>query len=49
MSMTVVLYALMVIVLLQLVELPFAWYQGFLLEHRYGLSTQSGRTGLPIR
>ena len=42
-AMTVALYAVMVIVLLQLVELPFAFYQGFLLEHRYGLSTQTGR------
>ena len=24
-----------------MVELPFAFYQGFVLEHRYGLSTQS--------
>ncbi|MGE3273540.1 MAG: M48 family metallopeptidase [Vicinamibacterales bacterium] len=29
------------LVVLGLVELPFAWYQGFTLEHRYGLSTQS--------
>ena len=29
--------------ILQIVELPFAFYQGFLLEHRYGLSTQSRR------
>ena len=42
-AMTVALYAVMLIVLLQLVELPFAFYQGFLLEHRYGLSTQTGR------
>ena len=32
-----------VLVLLQAIELPFAFYQGFLLEHRYGLSTQSAR------
>ncbi len=42
-AMTVALYAVMVMVLLQLVELPVAFYQGFLLEHRYGLSTQTGR------
>jgi STE24 endopeptidase len=40
---TVAMYAVMLLVLLQLVELPFAFYQGFLLEHRYGLSTQTGR------
>jgi Zn-dependent protease with chaperone function len=27
-------------VLLQIVELPFAFYQGFVLEHRYGLSNE---------
>jgi STE24 endopeptidase len=32
-----------VLLLLQVVELPFAFYQGYLLEHRYGLSTQSTR------
>lgn len=42
-AMTVALYAVMLFILLQLVELPFAFYQGFLLEHRYGLSTQTGR------
>lgn len=42
-GMTVAMYAVMLLVLLQLVELPFAFYQGFLLEHRYGLSTQTGR------
>jgi STE24 endopeptidase len=42
-AMTVALYAVMLLLLLQLVELPFAFYQGFLLEHRYGLSTQTGR------
>lgn len=31
----------MVVLILQIVELPFAYYQGHLLEHRYGLSTQS--------
>jgi STE24 endopeptidase len=31
----------MLVLLLQIVELPFAFYQGHLLEHRYGLSTQT--------
>jgi STE24 endopeptidase len=30
-----------VMLILALIELPFAYYQGFRLEHRYGLSTQS--------
>jgi STE24 endopeptidase len=38
----VVLVAFTVLVLLQLIEFPFSWYLGFALEHRYGLSTQSG-------
>ncbi len=38
---TVVALTIMLIVVLQIVELPFAYYQGHLLEHRYGLSTQS--------
>ena len=37
----VILLTVMVILLLQIVELPFAFYQGHRLEHRYGLSTQS--------
>lgn len=40
---TVVLYAVMLMILLQVIELPFAFFQGFLLEHRYGLSTQTAR------
>lgn len=39
--MPVVLMAAVLWLLLQLVELPFAFYQGHLLEHHYGLSTQS--------
>jgi STE24 endopeptidase len=35
------LMALAVVVLMSLVELPIAWYQGFQLEHRYALSTQT--------
>jgi STE24 endopeptidase len=38
---TVVFVTIAILVLLQLVEWPFAFYQGFVLEHRYGLSTQS--------
>jgi STE24 endopeptidase len=38
----VVLVTIAVLALLQLIEFPFAWYQGFALEHRYGLSTQKG-------
>ena len=40
----IVMVAVMTIVVmlfLAIVELPFAYYQGYLLEHRYGLSTQS--------
>ncbi|MGE3190925.1 MAG: hypothetical protein AB7N90_14690, partial [Vicinamibacterales bacterium] len=35
------LVAVAALLVLALVEAPFAWYQGFVLEHRYGLSTQS--------
>ncbi len=38
---TVAGVALFLIVLLQLVELPFGFYQSYLLEHRYGLSNES--------
>jgi STE24 endopeptidase len=37
---TVVGAALVLFLLLQVVELPFAFYQGYRLEHRFGLSTQ---------
>ena len=37
----VILLTVLVMLILQLVELPFAFYQGYQLEHRYGLSTQS--------
>lgn len=40
-AMTVALLGAGIWLLLQLVELPFAFYQGHLLEHHYGLSTQS--------
>ena len=39
---TVVLLTSFVFFLLQVFEFPFSLYQGFVLEHRYGLSTQSG-------
>ncbi len=38
---TVALVTLMLVLVLQVIELPFAYYQGHQLEHRYGLSTQS--------
>jgi STE24 endopeptidase len=37
----VMVVTILVMLLLAVVELPFAYYQGHLLEHRYGLSTQS--------
>ena len=39
--MTVAVMTILVVLILQIVEFPFAYYQGHLLEHRYGLSTQS--------
>jgi STE24 endopeptidase len=39
----VMLVTIIVMLILAIVELPFAYYQGHLLEHRYGLSTQSTR------
>lgn len=39
--MNVVVVTILLVLLLQFVEFPFAYYQGHLLEHRYGLSTQS--------
>jgi STE24 endopeptidase len=41
--MTVIALTAMLVLLLQAVELPFAFYQGHLLEHQYGLSTLSAR------
>jgi STE24 endopeptidase len=38
---TVALLTVLVVLLLQLVELPFAFYQGYKLEHRFDLSTQT--------
>jgi STE24 endopeptidase len=40
-AMTVVVLTILIALFLQIVELPFAFYQGHLLEHRYGLSTQA--------
>ncbi|MBA3269457.1 MAG: M48 family metallopeptidase [Acidobacteria bacterium] len=37
---TVVGVAIALTVLLQLIDLPFAFYQGYVLEHRYGLSNE---------
>jgi STE24 endopeptidase len=38
---TVAAFAIILSLLLHLIELPFAYYQGFLLEHRYGLSNET--------
>lgn len=38
---TVVVFALALFILLHVIDLPVAFYQGALLERRYGLSTQS--------
>jgi STE24 endopeptidase len=40
-AMNVAVMTIVLVLLLQIVELPFAYYQGYLLEHRYDLSTQS--------
>ena len=40
---TVIAFAIALSLLLHIVELPFAYYQGFVLEHRYGLSNQTFR------
>jgi len=40
-GMNIVVLAIVVVLILQAVEFPFAFYQGHLLEHHYGLSTQS--------
>lgn len=40
-ALTVAVLTLMIVLILQAIELPFAFYQGHLLEHRFGLSTQS--------
>ncbi len=40
-GMTVAVLTIPIVLILQAVEFPFAYYQGHLLEHRYGLSTQS--------
>lgn len=37
----VIVLTVLVVLILQIVELPFAFYQGHRLEHQYGLSTQS--------
>jgi STE24 endopeptidase len=40
---TVVVMTTALLLLVHALELPFAFYQGFVLEHRYGLATQSFR------
>lgn len=40
-GMNIVVLTVIVVLILQVVEFPFAFYQGYLLEHHYGLSTQS--------
>ena len=40
-ALMVILLTILVMLVMQIVELPFAFYQGHRLEHRYGLSTQS--------
>jgi STE24 endopeptidase len=40
-AVTVVIMTTAIVLLLQIAEFPFAFYQGHVLEHRYGLSTQS--------
>lgn len=45
-ALSVVVLTLMVVVILQLIEFPFVFYQGHLLEHHYGLSTQSTKRWL---
>jgi STE24 endopeptidase len=40
-GMTVAVMTILLVAIMQIVELPFAFYQGYLLEHHYGLSTQS--------
>lgn len=37
------LYVLVLTALAELVAVPFSFYRGFLLEHRYGLSTETAR------
>ena len=37
---TVAVMTIALMGILQIVEFPFAFYQGYLLEHRFGLSTQ---------
>jgi STE24 endopeptidase len=40
---TVIAYVVVVFLLYELVQLPFAYYQGIVLERRYALSTETGR------
>jgi STE24 endopeptidase len=45
-GLTAAVMTVALVILLQLVEAPFAFYLGYLLEHRYGLSRQSKRQWL---
>jgi STE24 endopeptidase len=40
---TVIVMTILLVVLLQIAELPFAYYHGYVLEHRYDLSMQTLR------
>jgi STE24 endopeptidase len=40
-AMNVIVFTALLILILQVIEFPFAFFQGHILEHRYGLSTQS--------
>jgi STE24 endopeptidase len=42
-ALTVALSAILLFILLSIVELPFAYYQAYTLEHRYALSNQTPR------
>jgi STE24 endopeptidase len=48
-TLTVILYAAMLVTLLAAGGLPLAWYGDFLLEHRYGLSNQRAGSWLVDR
>jgi STE24 endopeptidase len=41
---TVAIYVGLLALVQYVLEFPLAWYRGFVLEHRYGLSTESFRT-----
>jgi STE24 endopeptidase len=45
-ALTVIVLTILIVLILEAVEFPFAFYQGHLLEHHYGLSTQSTKRWL---